>query len=137
MSYCSTNRAQFVEKRLMLSLNFRCDQIYRYNKYDFGHNLMHFLCQTQMLQMFNKPASTLLANIRLGWRRLHKHTIGGFVEHQSRTQQRVIETHRHLRNIDCLMAHTACLVCFISTVNSRSKKRKKRCLLRAALVAGT
>ncbi len=24
--------------------------------------------------------------------------------------------HRHLRNIDCLMARTACLVCFISTV---------------------
>ncbi len=30
--------------------------------------------------------------------------------------------HRHLRNIDCLMAHTACLVCFISTVNGCSKK---------------
>ncbi len=24
------------------------------------------------------------------------------------------------------MAHTACLVCFISTVNSRSNKKKKR-----------
>ncbi len=45
--------------------------------------------------------------------------------------------YRHLRNIDCLMAHTACLVCFISTVNGRSKKIKKRSLLRAALVAGT
>jgi hypothetical protein len=43
----------------------------------------------------------------------------------------------HLRNIDCLMAHTACLVCFISTVNSHSKKRKKRSLLQAALVGGT
>jgi hypothetical protein len=32
--------------------------------------------------------------------------------------------HRHLSNIDCLMAHTACLVCFSSTVNGRSKKRK-------------
>jgi len=30
--------------------------------------------------------------------------------------------HRHLSNIDCLMTHTACLVCFISTVNGRSKK---------------
>ncbi len=42
--------------------------------------------------------------------------------------------HRHLRNIDCLMARTACLVCFMSTVNSHIKKRS---LLRAALVAGT
>ncbi len=45
--------------------------------------------------------------------------------------------HRHLRNIDCLTEHTACLVCFISTVNGRSKKRKKRSILRAVLVAGT
>jgi hypothetical protein len=30
--------------------------------------------------------------------------------------------HRHLSNIDCLMAHNTCLVCSISTVNSRSKK---------------
>ena len=34
--------------------------------------------------------------------------------------------HRHLSNIDCLMARTACLVCFISTVNGRSKKKKKK-----------
>jgi hypothetical protein len=33
-------------------------------------------------------------------------------------------THRHLSNIDCLTAHTACLVCFISTVNGCSKKKK-------------
>ncbi len=32
--------------------------------------------------------------------------------------------HRHLSNIDCLMACTACLVCFISTVNGRSIKKK-------------
>ncbi len=37
--------------------------------------------------------------------------------------------HRHIRNIDCLMARSACLVCFISTVNCHSKKRKKRSLL--------
>jgi hypothetical protein len=30
------------------------------------------------------------------------------------------------KNIDCLTARTACLVCFISTVNSRSKKRKEK-----------
>jgi hypothetical protein len=46
-------------------------------------------------------------------------------------------SHRHLRNIDCLMVRTACLVCFINTVNSHSKKRKKRSLLQAALVAVT
>ncbi len=34
--------------------------------------------------------------------------------------------HRHLRNIDCIMARTACLVCFISTVNGRSKKKKEK-----------
>jgi hypothetical protein len=37
--------------------------------------------------------------------------------------------HRHLRNIDCLMVRTTCLVCFISTVNGCSKKIKKRRLL--------
>jgi hypothetical protein len=31
-------------------------------------------------------------------------------------------SHRHLSNIDCLMVSTACLVCFISTVNGHSKK---------------
>ncbi len=31
--------------------------------------------------------------------------------------------HRHLSNIDCLTAHTACLACFISTVNGCSKKK--------------
>jgi hypothetical protein len=33
---------------------------------------------------------------------------------------------RHLSNIDCLKVHTACLVCFISTVNGNSKKKKKK-----------
>jgi hypothetical protein len=35
------------------------------------------------------------------------------------------ETHRHLSNIDCLTAHTAWLICFISTVNGHSKKRSR------------
>ena len=43
---------------------------------------------------------------------------------------------RHLSNIDCLMAHTACLVCFISTVNGRSKKGENA-MEDVALVAGT
>ena len=37
------------------------------------------------------------------------------------------QNHRHLSNIDCLMAHTACLVCFISNVNGHSKKNRKKC----------
>jgi hypothetical protein len=40
----------------------------------------------------------------------------------------------NLSNIDCFTAGTACLVCFISTVNDRSKKRS---LGRLAIVAGT
>jgi len=44
--------------------------------------------------------------------------------------------HRHLSNIDCLRAHTACLVYFISTVNGHRKKRK-RSLERPAVVVGT
>jgi hypothetical protein len=32
---------------------------------------------------------------------------------------------RHLRNIDCLMVRTTCLVCFINTVNGRSKRKGK------------
>jgi hypothetical protein len=33
-----------------------------------------------------------------------------------------ISDHRHLSNIDYLKARTACLVCFISTVNGHCKK---------------
>ncbi len=48
--------------------------------------------------------------------------------------------HRHLSNIDCQMVCTACLVCFISTVNGRNKnkiKEAKNALEYVALVAGT
>jgi hypothetical protein len=34
------------------------------------------------------------------------------------------QNHRHLGNIDYLMVCTTCLVCFINTVNSCSKKKK-------------
>ncbi len=34
--------------------------------------------------------------------------------------------HRHLRNIDSLMARSACLVCFISTANGHSKKKTEK-----------
>jgi len=37
--------------------------------------------------------------------------------------------HGHLSIIDCLTAHTACLVCFISTANGRSKKERKEAYL--------
>ncbi len=33
------------------------------------------------------------------------------------------KAHRHLNNIDCLMAHPTGLVCFISTVNDHIKKK--------------
>ncbi len=36
----------------------------------------------------------------------------------------ICSNHRHLRNLDCLMARTTWLVCFKCTVNSRSKKGK-------------
>jgi uncharacterized FAD-dependent dehydrogenase len=35
------------------------------------------------------------------------------------------------------MVHTACLVCFISTVNGHSKKKKKKKAKNVALAAGT
>jgi hypothetical protein len=44
--------------------------------------------------------------------------------------------HRHLGNVDCLMVHTACHVCFTSTVNDCSEK-KENALEDAALVAST
>jgi hypothetical protein len=34
--------------------------------------------------------------------------------------------HRHLSNIDCLTMRTACLVCFISTINGLSKNKRKK-----------
>jgi hypothetical protein len=45
--------------------------------------------------------------------------------------------HRHLRNIDCLTVRTASLVMNVSFVSCRSRKKKKRRLFCAALVAGT
>jgi hypothetical protein len=48
----------------------------------------------------------------------------------------MLPAHRHLSNIDCLMAHTACLVCFISTINGRSKKKKRLSLGRTGASSG-
>jgi hypothetical protein len=50
-------------------------------------------------------------------------------EGQQRRREKMVRVgfdHRHLRNIDWLMAGIACLVCFISTVNGRSKRNRKR-----------
>jgi hypothetical protein len=46
--------AGLLNKRLMLSLSFRCDQIYKFELYDSGHTLLCFLSRTEM---FNKPTS--------------------------------------------------------------------------------
>ncbi len=44
--------------------------------------------------------------------------------------------HRRLSNRDRLLARTTCLVCFISTANGQSKKKRKKAR-NVALVAGT
>ena len=43
-----------LNKRLMLSSSFRCDQIYKYKIYNFGHTLLCYLSPTEM---FNELAS--------------------------------------------------------------------------------
>ncbi len=58
------------------------------------------------------------------------------VHEYSQCVEHLSQTHRYLSNIDCLMSHTACLVCFISTVNGHSKKKRKKAT-NVALVAGT
>jgi hypothetical protein len=57
-SYCKSKSAftvphsngktcgRFVEQKLMLSSNFRCDQIYKNERYDFGHTLLCYLSPT-------------------------------------------------------------------------------------------
>jgi hypothetical protein len=45
--------AGLLNKRLMLSSSFRCDQIHKYEINDFGHTLLCYLSRTKM---FNKPA---------------------------------------------------------------------------------
>ncbi len=52
-----TSEASLLNKGLMLSSSFRCDQIYMYKTYDFGHTLLCYLSRTQM---FNKPTSVFL-----------------------------------------------------------------------------
>ncbi len=47
-------RGQFVEQKLMLSSSFRRDQIYKDERYNFGHTLLCYLSRTWM---FYKPTS--------------------------------------------------------------------------------
>jgi hypothetical protein len=42
----SYHEAGFLNKRLMLSSSFRCDQIYKYEIYNFGHTLLCYLSRT-------------------------------------------------------------------------------------------
>ncbi len=41
---------RFVEQKLALSSSFRCDQIYKIRRYDFGHTLLCYLSQTYVKQ---------------------------------------------------------------------------------------
>jgi hypothetical protein len=41
--FSSDSEAGLLNKRLMLSSNFRCDQIYKYEIYNFGHTLLCYL----------------------------------------------------------------------------------------------
>ncbi len=55
---------RFVEQKLMLSSNFRCDQIFNNHCYVFGHTLLCYLSPTWM---FNKPTSDwLICSSRVG-----------------------------------------------------------------------
>ncbi len=42
---------RFIEQMLMLSSSFKCDQIKKYEWYDFGHTLLSYLSQTWMFNM--------------------------------------------------------------------------------------
>ncbi len=52
--------AGLLNTRLMLSSSFRCDQIYKYELYDFGNTLLCYLSRTKM---FNKLASEMLFSV--------------------------------------------------------------------------
>ncbi len=57
LSFCSMNwslASQFVGQKLMLSSSFRCDQIYKCQRYDFGPTQLGYISHTYM---FNKPTS--------------------------------------------------------------------------------
>jgi hypothetical protein len=45
-------------------------------------------------------------------------------------------SHRHIRNIDCLKACTACHVCFSSTVNGHSKRKRSLLTIKTGASSG-
>jgi hypothetical protein len=78
----------------------------------------HYLSYLSLTWIFNKPTS---ANKTVQIRHLCiKITISTF--HRCLIFMGI--DHRHLRNIYYLVAQTACLVCFISTVNGWSKGKR-------------
>ncbi len=95
------------------------------------------MTQTPAFQIISVKVKQMhLKHFRRSHRYLRKVDCSTHISLRNRLQQNKGTSHRHLSNIDYLTAHTACLVCFISTVNDRSKKIK-RSLGRQALVAGT
>ncbi len=46
MTLFEQTEASLFNKRLMLSSSFSCDQIYKYEIYDFSHTLLCYLSQT-------------------------------------------------------------------------------------------
>ncbi len=68
--FLKSPEAALLNKGLMLSSSFRCDQIYRYKIYHFGHT---FLCYLSQTLMFNKPTSVKLWSIK-GWNEPRKET---------------------------------------------------------------
>ncbi len=58
-------RGQFVEQKLMLSSSFRRDQIYKDERYDFGHTLLCYLSRTFM---FNKSTSVYTTVVCLSYK---------------------------------------------------------------------
>ncbi len=95
---------------MTLSTTTKCDQNRSINGYDFSLTLLRHLSPTWMFKI--PPFVTQCGQDMLP--QLQNHSKLGHLNKPI--------THRHLSNVDCLMARTACHVCFISTVNDCSKK---------------
>jgi hypothetical protein len=62
--YNKTTSGRFVEQKLVLNSNFRCDQIHAFNWYDFGHTFVLLksnlgVQQTQLWGPFDEQISCL------------------------------------------------------------------------------
>ncbi len=78
----------------------------------------------QKHQRFAWPAWKCLPPLKVPLMTLHQQQNGRWQEAKKDTFVSIC--HRHLSNIDCLIAHITCLVCFIRSVNGHSKKKKKK-----------